>query len=50
MKNIAVIIYFILWVLVTLILTATIIGIIVLAMMSEDDWFDIPNKLIDKMN
>jgi hypothetical protein len=53
MKNIAICIFFLLWLLVTVILTilgVVIVGIIALLMMSDEGWFDIPNKLINKLN
>jgi len=50
MKNLAIVLFFLLWLLTTIILTISIIGIFVMLFMSDGDWFDIPQTLADKLN
>jgi hypothetical protein len=39
---------YLLWFVITIALTITIVGIFVLIMMEDNGWFDIPNQIIDK--
>jgi hypothetical protein len=39
---------YLLWFVITIALTITIVGLFVLVMMADDGWFDIPNQIIDK--
>jgi hypothetical protein len=39
---------YLLWFVITIALTITIVGIFVLIMMEDNGWFDIPNQIIDR--
>jgi uncharacterized membrane protein len=39
---------YLLWFVITIALTITIVGIFVLVMMEDNGWFDIPNQIIDR--
>jgi uncharacterized membrane protein len=40
---------YLLWFVITIALTITIVGIFVLIMMEDNGWFDIPNQIIDRI-
>lgn len=48
MKNLAIVLMFVAWVIGTLLIIATFIGVAVLLIV--DDWFEIPGKLISKLS
>jgi hypothetical protein len=39
---------YLLWFVITIALTITIVGIFALIMMEDNGWFDIPNQIIDR--
>ena len=40
---------YLLWFVITIALTITIVGIFVLIMMEDNGWFDIPNQIINRV-
>ncbi len=40
---------YLLWFVITIVLTITIVGLFVLVMMADHGWFDIPNQIINRV-